>query len=425
MRRTTLITAVLGCALALAVGCGESSGDPPAPDGAPPAGDGPQKKDTGGGKKDTGPSGKQGNGSPCSGPGQCKSDKCQNGKCVNGTAPDGAPCAFPEQCAKRKCISGKCGGGGTGKKPNGAACGGSGGECQSGICHASKCAKPCSKPGDCPAGQVCNSDDGKRVFCYTPKYNSKLGAFCGVDGACGAGLTCVGNMYDHATYCRGTCNNDMDCPPTLECETSFSGSPKYCRPRRFCSGCVHDGNCRDGMKCAAMAGGKFCARACTPGSTECPMFAQCKAAGSLHVCQPKTGSCRGHGGVCSGCSKNDHCKSGGMCLSMSLSGESFCGAPCTSSASCGGGNKCYNVGTTGQKQCGPGVPAGGKYPTCSSGVTFPIFNKGDRMDDFAMVGYKDTNNNGTLTDETSLQVVKLSHYAKTAKLILLNISAFW
>ena len=155
------------------------------------------------------------------------------------------------------------------------------------------------------------------------------------------------------------------------------------------------------------------------------MAAQCKAAGGLNVCQPKSGSCRGNGGICAGCSKNDHCKTGGMCLSMTLSGETFCGAPCTSSASCGGSFQCYNLGTSGQKQCGPGVPPGSKYPTCSSGITFPIFNKGDKIDDFAMVGYRDTNNNGTLADEQKLQVVKLSHYAKTAKLILLNISAFW
>ena len=422
MNRLTRYALLLGCALALAVGCGDSGGDPPAPDAAPPAGDGPLKQDTGG-KKDTKPSGKQGNGAPCAGPGQCKSDKCLNGKCVNGTATDGTPCTFQEQCANRKCESGKCGSGGTGKKPAGASCG-KNGECVSGICYDGKCAKPCTKPSDCP-GQICNSDDGKRVFCYTPKYNSKLGAFCGVDGACASGLTCVGNKYDHGAYCRGTCKTELDCPPSLECETAPSGgSTRYCKPRRFCSGCVHDGNCRDGMKCVAMTGGKYCASPCTPGSTECPMAAQCKAAGGLHVCQPKTGSCRGSGGVCSGCSKNDHCKPGGMCLSLSLSDESFCGAPCTSSTSCGGSYKCYNVGTTGQKQCGPGVLAGGKYPTCSSGVTFPIFNKGDRMGDFAMVGYRDTNNNGTLADETKLQVVKLSHF-KTAKVILLNISAFW
>ncbi len=416
MNRLTLIT--LGLALALAAGCGTSGDDPPALDTGPPAGDGPT-----GGKKDTGgTTGKKGNGSPCNGPAQCKSNTCKGGACVNGTGPGGAPCAYAEQCAKRKCVNGKCGGGGTGAKPNGAACGGDG-ECVSGICHGGKCAKPCSKPADCP-GQVCNSD-GKRVFCYTPKYPAQSGVFCGATGQCTGGLSCVGNLYDHAAYCRGTCQTDLDCPPSLECETSSSGSGRYCKPRRFCSGCVHDGNCRDGMKCVSMMGGKYCASTCNPGSTECPMSAQCKAAGGLNVCQPKTGSCRGSGGICSGCSKNDHCKSGGLCLSMSLSGESFCGAPCTSSASCGGGYTCYTIGSTGKKQCGPGVPAGGLYPTCSSGVTFPIFNKGDRINDFAMVGYRDTNNNGTLTDETNLQVIKLSQMAKGAKLILLNISAFW
>ena len=194
----------------------------------------------------------------------------------------------------------------------------------------------------------------------------------------------------------------------------------------MCSQCVHDGSCPSWMKCVSMLGGKYCTSRCNPGSTECPMASACKAVSGGNFCQPKVGSCKGNGGVCSMCTKNDHCQAGGLCLSFSLTEENFCGADCTASGTCAGGFKCYSVSTTsGQKQCGPTVKPGGKYPTCTNGITFPILGVGDVIDDFAMVGYRDTNNNGTLTDDKTLQVIKLSDMAKGAKLILLNISAFW
>ena len=416
MRTRKHLVVIFGGLLVLTFGCGEAGDDLPAPDASMPdtsTGDGPQKP----------PNNAKGNGQACSGNSQCKSLHCAGGKCAPGSGPVGKSCLHPEECASNKCVAGKCAPGG-GLKPHGSSCA-KGGECASTICYAGKCSKPCTKPGDCAGGQLCGSDDGKRIFCYSPKYNPGLGKPCGATGACPPGLTCIGIKYDWGAFCRATCSTDLDCPPAMECETS-TDAKRYCRPRRMCSQCVHDGNCQAGDKCVAMLGGKFCTRACNPGSTECPMSAQCMAAGGGNFCQPKVGSCKGDGGICAACTKNDHCKAGGMCLSFSLSGENFCGAPCTSDAACGGNYKCYTVSTsTGQKQCGPKLLSGSTYPTCSSGITFPIFNVGDTIDDFAMVGYTDTNNDGTLSDETQLQVIKLSHLAKGAKLLLLNISAFW
>lgn len=421
MSTLKLMVAMVGGLSVLALGCGEAGDGAPTTDAA--LGDVSTSDDTGGVTKKDGSS-KKANGAPCSGNGQCRSNNCAAGKCAMGTGAKGSACVYNVQCTSGFCVAGKCDGGGS-LKPVGSACA-KDGECASGICFSSKCAKSCTKPGDCPTGQICSTDNGKRHFCTKPNYNPDLGKFCGVTGSCPSGLTCVGDKYDWGSFCRGTCATDLNCPPAMECETDISGSAKYCRPRRMCSQCATDLSCPTGMKCVTMLGGKYCTRTCNPGSTECPMAETCKAvSGGSHACQPKTGSCRGSGGVCSGCSKNDHCNTGGICLSMSLSGETFCGSPCTTASSCGGNFKCYAVGTTGKKQCGPGIPSGQTYPSCSGGITFPIFNVGDVIDDFAMVGYKDTNNNGTLTDENTLQVIRLSHYASKAKLILLNISAFW
>ncbi len=363
----------------------------------------------------------KGVGAPCTGKAHCKTMKCVGGKCAPGASPKGAACLNKEECASGKCEAGKCAGTSTGGTCANDA------QCPGGVCYQGKCAKNCTKPSDCPTGQVCNSDNGKRVFCSKAAFNPQVGKFCGISASCPGGLTCTGTKYDWATYCRGTCKSDLECPPAYECETSAgAGSPRYCRPRRFCSTCAHDGSCPTGHKCVAMLGGKYCARKCNPGSTECPMAASCKAVAGGHYCQPKGGSCKGNGGVCSYCTKNDHCNPGGLCLAFNLTEEPFCGSDCTSSGSCGGGHKCYTIGSSGKKQCGPALKPGGKYPTCSSGITYPIFNVGDVIDDFAMVGYRDANNNGTLADDKNLQVVKLSDLAKGgAKLLLLNISAFW
>ena len=448
--RLSWVSGILGCLFLLVSGCSSpgdyspsgdawTKGDVPKVKKDAASTDGPGKMDYSGKKKEVGqPCGGnnqckegrchlgvcvaaklQGNGTPCTKNAQCKSMSCVGGKCAPGTAAKGTACLSKDECASGLCLAGKCA-----PPPVGTPCS-KDSECASGICYAQKCAKACTKPADCLSGEVCNTDNGKRVFCLKPSYNSGLGKFCGVSGACASGLTCVGSKYDWGTFCRGTCTSDLACPPAMECETA-TGSTRYCRPRRMCSQCAHDGSCPSSMKCVAMLGGKYCTSSCNPGSTECPMASECKAAAGGNFCQPKSGSCKGNGAVCASCTKNDHCKAGGLCLSFSLSEENFCGADCTSSGSCAGGYKCYTVNSaTGKKQCGPALKSGGLYPTCTSGITFPIFGVGDVIDDFAMVGYRDSNNNGTLTDETNLQVIKLSDMAKGAKLILLNISAFW
>jgi len=51
------------------------------------------------------------NGGSCTGPGECKSFVCTNGKCAAGVRPLGGNCLHNEECASNKCLSNSCAGG--------------------------------------------------------------------------------------------------------------------------------------------------------------------------------------------------------------------------------------------------------------------------------------------------------------------------
>ncbi len=353
------------------------------------------------------------NGKACTGNGECKSFNCENGKCAAGKAKEGADCLNKLECASTSCEAKKCT-----LKALSSACA-TDAQCKSGICNAKTCVKSCTKPADCDKGQVC-SGDGKKQFCTKPKYNTQIGKSCAISGTCPSGLKCLGAKNDPGTVCTAECKSDVDCPPDRACEEI--AKKFYCMKRRFCSTCTYDAQCGTEGKCVSFGGGKHCTKACNKGSTECSLFAECKdTGGGKYHCVHKAGKCKGTGKLCDPCTKKSDCAKGGMCLTFNMSQESFCGTDCTSSQTCSSGYTCYKVSAAGDRQCGP-KGATGSYPKCVS-LLSSTANVGDVVEDYAAVGFRDSDGDNDLTDE-KLKIIKLSDI-KDKKIILFNISAFW
>jgi len=356
------------------------------------------------------------NGQACAGNGECKSYNCATGKCAAGVTKEGQDCRDKAECASLNCDAKKCA-----LKADGADCAADA-ECKSTVCYAKKCTKSCTKAADCAKGEICNTDDGKRLLCVKPKYNSDVGKSCAVTGTCTGGLKCLGTKNDPGAACSGECKGDIDCPPAYTCEEA-SDSKFFCVKRRFCSPCLYDAQCGSSGKCATFGGGKHCTKECTKGSTECPVYAECKdTGGGKYHCVHKAGKCKGDGKLCEPCTKKADCNKGGMCLTFNMSQESFCSTDCTTSKTCPSGYKCYKVSAAGDSQCGPAAASSTDYPKCVKSLT-PMMKKGDVMDDYAAVGYADSDGDNDLTDE-KLKIIKFSDI-RNKKIILFNISAFW
>jgi len=295
-------------------------------------------------------------------------------------------------------------------------------QCKSNICFSGKCAKTCTAAADCASTQDCGSD-GKRTFCYEPTYDKGIGTSCAVDGKCpSASLKCAGvnGGADAYAYCTAECKDDLGCPMQYFCGEADSDKKRYCYRRGYCVRCLHDGNCASGSKCLKQGTESFCVTSCTPGRTECPRFADCKQLEGGSYCIHKSGSCVGTGGVCSPCTLDSDCETGGHCLQFSYSKESFCATDCASKACPTGPYSCEDFSSLSTKLC---LPSDDKEPKCVSSLS-PRMEVGDTMIDFAMVGYKDEDANGSLVGE-KLQVIRLSDYAETAKIILFVMSAGW
>jgi thiol-disulfide isomerase/thioredoxin len=292
--------------------------------------------------------------------------------------------------------------------------------CQSGICYAGACARACTSPADCASGQDCTSDDGVRVFCNTPGYPKAVGQSCAVSGSCTAGTTCLGGVYWAHAYCTADCQTDVDCPATLYCR-EYDAGKKHCVRRLFCTHCYHDANCGPGKLCIQQGADNVCSRPCAAGSTECPRFAECKDVGGKHACVHKAGSCDGDVTLCKPCHNTD-CQTGGFCLVNIFTQEQFCGQDCSGSSCPSSSYDCVGVGGA-DKQCVPHYDANLKQMMGCVQVS-PIGQQGDVIEDFATVGYSDSDNNGSLVGE-KLRVLRLSDYAGKAKIILFNLSAGW
>ena len=293
------------------------------------------------------------------------------------------------------------------------------GQCKTGACHGGKCVKNCKTPADCAANQDCGPRaDGKAAFCYDRKYSKEVGKSCAADYKCtDSTLKCYYSyLADSGPYCGPTCTDDTNCPPQFYCRGTTT---KICAQRKFCAACLHDAQCPDGHKCVKSGGKSFCARKCVKGSSECPRFADCKDdGGGNYYCFHKSGSCTAKGDHCDPCNGPPDCTNNAMCITLNPSWGYYCGQDCTTK-SCPTDNKCYTVTGTTQKQCWPD-------PTKKKGCVALAASMvaGDVMDEFSMVGYSDTDNNGSLSNDKR-KLVKLSDHAQNSKIILFVISAGW
>ena len=294
----------------------------------------------------------------------------------------------------------------------GASCGGNS-QCKSDICFRGACAAACSKTSQCGANQECGSDDGKRLLCYEHRYDQNVGSACGVTGSCAGGLRCVGGgqLYP-GSYCTASCQNDTDCPGRYTCR-QLGSAGRVCARRDFCSPCSHDGQCDADSRCIQQGASKVCARRCTSGSTVCPTFASCQAVAGGNFCVHRAGACVGGGNLCDACTVNSNCKNGAACFTYSFSDESFCAPACSSNASCPKGYWCHTT----HKRCVP------DKATCVGSMA-NMMEVGATMDDYAVVGYTDSNNNNSLAGE-QLRLIKLSHFAQSKKIILLSVATGW
>lgn len=262
-------------------------------------------------------------------------------------------------------------------------------------------------------------------------YNADIGTSCAITGACPANMKCIGGASADSpnVYCSATCTANSDCPPSFEC--GKQGDGKMCKRRQFCSSCASDAECGAGGRCIAMGGGKFCSQTCNIGKTECPRFAHCEeVAEGGSACVHVAGTCEGDGSLCQPCAASDNCQAGGMCLTFNHTKEQFCAAPCGSGGKCDATYSCVDIATgpsTKQKEC---VPGDQNAPKCVNKL-YPLMEVGDTMGDFAITGFTDSDQNGSLLTTADgneqPQVIKLSDYASLngCKVVLFNVAAGW
>ena len=243
-----------------------------------------------------------------------------------------------------------------------------------------------------------------------------MGEPCYLSQPCGKGLSCSKDDDSVHSVCTKDCTSNLDCPATMEC--TFTGATNTCLPRAFCSGCVTDEQCGEGSVCTDMgAGAKFCSKLCTPGKTECPRFADCTEIEGRNVCTHRSGLCVGDGTLCQPCADHKCAADGDLCLTFPTTGESFCSQACTANADCGPtGYKCTKIDAAGNKQCIPTVNR------CVGKIS-KLYEVGDTMEDYAIIGRRDTNGDNKLSDEEP-QLIKLSDFADR-DLIGITTSAGW
>ncbi len=271
-----------------------------------------------------------------------------------------------------------------------------------------------------------------------PLVNADIGLSCAITGACPVGLSCIGGASKDSAhvYCSAVCSKDADCPAEFACSkqsVNADGSAKnLCTRRGFCAACASDAQCGPGGRCIAMGEGKFCSRSCNLGKFECQRYAECKEVPEGGAaCVHNAGSCLGNGSLCAACAGGDNCATkeggaGGMCLTYNHTKEQFCSAPCGAGDSCPAGYGCVGIGASKSKQC---VPSDKNAPKCVPKLNKHI-EEGDILEDFSMVGYIDTDGDGSLLATSGgneePRIIKLSEYADLGyKIVLFNVAAGW
>ena len=316
-------------------------------------------------------------------------------------------------------------------------CGTSGAVCN----KAGYCSTACKSSADCTGGSValqCSSDDGKRAVCVRA-VDANIGKACAPDPdgtLCGAKLECVNDPLNSArSVCTTTCKSDLDCPTHMGCRMvdAASGPASRCMPRDFCAPCVTDEQCGAGNICIDHGSGvKFCSKTCRKGGAECAAYATCADQGDgTFACIHSSGTCQGDGTLCSACTPFAASPCGdNQCLQISGTGESFCSQPCSKTEACPAGYGCTPDGN-----CMPAkfdankqlIPSSLK---CVKKIVTQYSKVGDQLEDFAMVGVYDKDQNFDLSTEEP-ELLHLSDFADGGKyaegkdFILVTVSAVW
>lgn len=287
----------------------------------------------------------------------------------------------------------------------------------------------CTQDGECPSGHSCNVDTGN---CYL-KVQRTLCSPCQDTLQCPEGGACFRAIGSGEQFCTSKCGSGDSCPIGFECEAIPAGPDgtqvKQCVPksqtcnagRSLCSACRGDDECGGFFDLCVrnvVSGETFCGRDCDPSRTsDCPAGFACVDIGQSDdpnqqgpfQCVPNANTCVGFcsaadelgqirecglgqtcdlnaqrcepasdGRMCSPCSDNDDCRSGGHpenrcivndCADCPFKGESFCSTPCLDDQACvtsfGPGFVCKpvedNQGTT-RNYCMP------QRGTCKSGL---------------------------------------------------------
>lgn len=260
-------------------------------------------------------------------------------------------------------------------------------------------------------------------------FSVNIGLSCAGNIDCPGDVDCYGDRETPSAICTIACSDDSGCPAAFACKGP-EGGDRACVPRTFCATCTEDAQCGDGGRCVTMSEGKFCSRDCTK-KTGCPRFAQCQEVdeGGL-ACVHTSGTCQGDGSLCTPCAATGKCAEGGSCLTFSYTGEAFCSAACDGTT-CATGYACANVQTgpeTTSSQC---VPDSKTAPKCVASL-HGTMEVGDILEDFEMVGYLDTDSDGSLLTTSDgppelARRIKFSEYASIGgyKAVLFNVAAGW
>jgi len=193
----------------------------------------------------------------------------------------------------------------------------------------------CQADTDCPGGWWCETVDAQpnvltakrslhktRTVCRPRQYCATCleDHDCPVD-ASGTAQHCVADPNgDGNSYCAPGCKSDANCPLDATCGSAYP----VCTPAQGAA-CKSDDDCppQNGTFAHCLGG------SCTP---ECGSQADCasgQSCGSLDVCRPRAGLCKGDGSFCSPCRSDADCATG-VCEYAAYSTERYCSVPMSS-----------------------------------------------------------------------------------------------
>lgn len=248
--------------------------------------------------------GNGGLGERCSGASDCASRIC-----APSLAGGGRCSAICEGGAA--CPQGDCDSGGfcttKGQLPVGWPCG-SGFDCETGQCvehpggpFKRACTTPCEIATDCPAGTGC-TPAGSGTWCL-PFGPPVLGGPCSTPGACGAGALCDSGLVPGFGACRAVCDpfgDGLDCDAGKRCVWVGATSAKAgaCRDsgggKLVGEACAPDDACRVDLLCAGPAGNPSCREVCNPDAADakgCSAGGWCVLLDTSGLDKPRRGVC--------------------------------------------------------------------------------------------------------------------------------------